>query len=50
METILNFFWALIDALPLLLTASILMIGISAFAAFILLFLVGLITMRKESH
>ncbi|MGR3636588.1 MAG: hypothetical protein ACU0BK_11795 [Shimia sp.] len=49
METILNLIWALIDALPPLLTASLLMIGISAFAAFILLFVVGQITMRKEN-
>lgn len=48
MEPILNLFWGLIDALPPLLTASIMMLGISAFAALILLFVVGGITMRKQ--
>lgn len=48
METILNLFWGLIDALPPLLTASIMMLAISAFAAAILLFLVGALTLRKE--
>ncbi len=50
MESILNLFWGLIDALPPLLTASIMMFAISAFAAFILLFIVGAITLRKEGN
>ncbi|TCL09948.1 hypothetical protein BXY66_2015 [Shimia isoporae] len=48
MESILNLFWGLIDALPPVLTASLMMLFISGFAALVLLFVVGAITLRKE--
>ncbi len=48
MEAILNVFWGIIEALPPVLSASVLMLGVSAFAAAILCFLVAAIALRKE--
>lgn len=50
MEAILNVFWSLIDALPPVVSASLLMLGISVFVALILGFVVASIASGKENR
>ncbi len=50
MEAILNVFWSLIEALPPVVSASLLMLGISVFVALILGFVVASIASSKENR
>lgn len=49
METILNAFIAVIEALPPVISAGVLMIGFSALAAAVLCFAVAAVAVKRES-
>lgn len=48
MEAILNVFWSIIEALPPVISASVLMLGISVFVALVLGFIVASLASGKE--
>ncbi len=50
MEAILNVFWSIIETLPPIVSASLLMLGISVFVALILGFVVAAMASGKENR
>ncbi|MBO9477579.1 hypothetical protein J7382_08550 [Shimia sp. R11_0] len=48
MEAFLNIIWSLIEAVPPVIMASIMLLGLSAVAATLLCLIVAAVTMRKE--
>ncbi|WP_422050296.1 hypothetical protein [Shimia sp.] len=49
MEAILNVIWNIIEIIPPVITASIMMLGISAFAGALLCLFVAVLAMRREN-